>query len=212
VVQIAGKPKDSLPAAIRSQLIFFMTPVLVFGALVVLRLSWWALMKCLSACARNSRGDCVTPGRVRIVTPSPLRVLACKLPVTVLVIVFFSYPTLLRTALRFFACLPIDSASPGSLVKLLSHKQGYLTMDLTQECWAGWHKAWTLGLGVPAVFLTCVVIPVGLFWLLKANEGRADELRFRQHYGFLYTSYTATTGHRSYGLRLWQVFTGRQYC
>lgn len=106
-----------------------------------------------------------------------------------MVVLFFGYPTLLRTSLRFLACLPIDSAVPGSLVKLLSHKQGYLMIDPNQECYAGWHRGWAFGVGIPTVLLMYVVIPVGLFWLLKANQHRAGELRFRETFGFLYRNY-----------------------
>lgn len=195
VVPLTGKPKDNLPTAIRAQLIFLVTPFLVLAAIVLLRLLWWALMWCVSGVVRSCRGSsggCVNPRFVKAVTPSPLRLLARKLPLTVLVVLFFAYPTLLRTGLRFFACLPLDSPTRASVntnnstVPLLTHKAGYLTMDLNQECWVGWHRSWTIGVGVPTVLITCVLMPVGLFWLLKANAARADELRFRETYGFLY--------------------------
>lgn len=59
-------------------------------------------------------------------------------------------------------------------------------MDMEQPCFMGWHRKWALGLGVPTVFTFALLIPVGMFWLLKANAGRATELRFREHFGFLY--------------------------
>jgi hypothetical protein len=189
MAQYARAPRDKLPGAIRMQLVMYMAVVLVFAAVVVLRLLWWVSMHGVSSVVRNTSSGCVSPGCVKKIQPSTFRSLLRKLPVTVLVVLFYAYPTLLRTSLMFFACMPIDSASPGSLVKLLSHKGGYFAMDLTQECWAGWHRTWALGLGIPSLILTCVVIPVGMFWLLKANAPRLDELKFREHFGFLYRNY-----------------------
>jgi hypothetical protein len=189
MAQYARAPRDKLPGAIRMQLVMYMAPVLVFCAVVVLRLLWWAFMHGVSSVVRNTSSDCVTPRCVKLFQPSTFRSLLRKIPVTVLVVLFYAYPTLLRVSLMFFACMPIDSASPGSLVKLLSHKHGYFMMDLTQECWVGWHRPWALGLGIPSLILTCVVIPVGMFWLLKANASRLDELKFREHLGFLYRNY-----------------------
>lgn len=62
-------------------------------------------------------------------------------------------------------------------------------IDPNQECYAGWHRGWAFGVGIPTVLLMYVVIPVGLFWLLKANQHRAGELRFRETFGFLYRNY-----------------------
>lgn len=46
-----------------------------------------------------------------------------------------------------------------------------------------------VGTSIPAAFCTCVVVPVGLFWLLKAQAASANEQSFREHFGFLYRNY-----------------------
>lgn len=113
---------------------------------------------------------------------------------TLLVTAFFAYPTLVRGALSFFACLPIDVAGkqPHPEYAIRNHTAGYWVSAVQQECFAGWHRSWALGFGLPAVLVLCLGVPVGLFaflWRSKAKNRTADAT-FQEHYGFLFRNYT----------------------
>ena len=78
---------------------------------------------------------------------------------------------------------------PPGATALLNHTAGYWLSDITQQCFAGYHKGWALGLGVPFVLLWCVVIPVAMGVGLSLCQTKADTDSFREHFGFLYRSY-----------------------
>lgn len=200
-----------LPRAMQLQLFTILAPLLVFAAVCLLALLWWGLRRlpsaaaahCGSCCnpphAEASYGRCCTPRAFCTrVKPVTFRQLLRKLPVTALIVAFYAYPSLLRASLSFFACLrvdapPADGSIPldpdGNPVRLLSHPHGYSILDIQQACFVGWHRGWALGLGIPAVLITCLGVPLGLLWLLKAKAASADDPAFREHWGFLYRNY-----------------------
>jgi hypothetical protein len=117
-----------------------------------------------------------------------------KLPVTLLVLAYYTYPTLLRASLGFFACMRIDRVPPEVLLPagataLLNHTAGYWVSDIQQQCFAGYHKGWALGLGLPSILLWCVAVPFAMGLGLYLCRAKADEDSFRKHFGFLYRSY-----------------------
>jgi hypothetical protein len=116
-----------------------------------------------------------------------------KLPVTVLVLVYYAFPTLLRASLSFFACLRIDEPLavdvPYGVTATLTHRWGYWVSAIEQQCFAGYHLGWALGLGLPSVLLWCVVVPVAMGVGLYMCRSRADSDSFREHFGFLYRTY-----------------------
>lgn len=116
-----------------------------------------------------------------------------RLRVAAIVVVFFAYPTLVKASLSFFACLKIDYSSnkndPFPEYAVKNHAAGYWVSDIQQECFAGWHRAWAFGLGIPAVALFCVGMPVGLWLFMWRNSDRAAEPTFQQHYGFLFRNF-----------------------
>jgi hypothetical protein len=114
-----------------------------------------------------------------------------KLPVALLVVTFYAYPTLLRASLSFFACLQIDrlpELTSGATAPL-NHTLGYWVSDINQQCFAGYHKGWALGLGVPSVLLWCIAVPAAMGVGLFLCRAKADTDSFREHCGFLYRSY-----------------------
>jgi hypothetical protein len=180
---------SELPKAMQLQLVQFLAPSLVFVALVVLQLLLWALRKTASAAIRRSNSQlCLQAQNCQAVAqPLQLRESLRKLPLAALMVAYYAYPTLLRASLSFFACLRIDAPTgEHGLTTLLAHPHGYSILDIRQECFAGWHKDWALGLGVPAAFLTCIGVPAGLLWLLKSHASMVDNQAFREHFGFLY--------------------------
>jgi hypothetical protein len=118
-----------------------------------------------------------------------------KLPVIGMVLGFYSYPTLVRVALSFFACLDIDkllsalSNVPAGATAPLSHKWGYWVSSIDQQCFSGYHLRWSLSLGLPFVLLWCVLVPVGIGVGLSKCKHRATNASFREHFGFLYRTY-----------------------
>jgi hypothetical protein len=183
----ASRKHSRVPRAIQLQLVQFLAPVLVLLALFVLQLLWWGVRRCLAAATVGSTSkSCVQLQAVA--KPPLLRECLRVMPLAALMVVYYAYPTLLRASLSFFACLHIDSPNLGTGVAVLAHVYGYSVLDIQQECFTGWHKRWTLGLGLPAVLVTCVIVPVGLLWLLK-SRAKLDEQAFREHFGFLYRNY-----------------------
>ena len=116
------------------------------------------------------------------------------LTVTFLVVLFYFYPGLVRTAFSFFACMMIDDTSstskdpyPQFAVANASH--GYWVFDAQQECWQGWHLSWSLALGVPCLLLFCLGVPLGLGFALWQARFALDVPESRHPLGFLYCNY-----------------------
>lgn len=179
-------PSDLLPLAMRRQLVYFLAPIGVFVAVVLLQslgfAVWRGTVRVLYRGSRRVRHDGFAAG---------CRSLLHKLPVTALVVMFYAYPTLLRAALGFFACMRIDSGpgSPYAVAPPLNHSLGYWVSDIQQPCFTGYHRGWALGLGAPAMLLLCICVPFATGLGLWLNRKRADEPGFRDHFGFLYRSY-----------------------
>jgi hypothetical protein len=179
-------PRVVLPIAIMRILVYILAPVVTL--VMVLALEWltWAVRRWLLPMAwQPKQGDVVrhTSQLVR------------KLPVTVMVLGYYSYPTLARVAFSFFACLDIDkplsalSDVPVGATAPLSHRWGYWVSSIDQKCFAGYHLGWSLGLGVPFVLLWCVLVPVAMGVGLYLSKGRVNDASFREHFGFLYRTY-----------------------
>jgi hypothetical protein len=197
------KSSVSLPLAIQRQLVPFIGAVAVWLVVLVVQLLWGigaGMAKCCSSgCFRHGSRGVTQPQqrRGRSVGAGsrfmqPLKRVWDMLPLTSLVCLFYAYPSLLRAALGFFACLSVDvinSSSATVTVPPMAHPRGYFVGDTRALCFEGWHRVWALGLGLPAVLLLCVGVPGGLFWVLKANKSRAAGFSFRRHFGFLFCSF-----------------------
>jgi hypothetical protein len=179
--------RKSIPMAIQRLLVYFLAPV--FTLVLVLALQWlaWAVQFWLVPLWK--------PRGVAGIAQGPLQLLLRKLPVTLLVLVYYAYPLLLRASLSFFACLSIDKPLgafanvPAGATALLSHTWGYWVSSIQQECFAGYHLRWAMGLGLPSVLLWCLVVPVAMGVGLYVCRHRADSASFREHFGFLYRTY-----------------------
>lgn len=111
---------------------------------------------------------------------------------TLLVTAFYAYPTLAKAGLSFFACLHIDDPSkqPHLDYSIRNHTAGYFVGAIDHECFVGWHRSWALGLGLPALLVLCVGVPVGMFAFMWCNKARTADASFQEHYGFLCRNYT----------------------
>ena len=184
---------SKLPLPLQRQLSYFVGAVVVAFACVVLLL----LLLLLHLCNRVWRKWIVMPAAGRRQQAPQLHFWS-RLRVTLLVTAFFAYPTLVRAALGFFACLRIDDASrqPYPEYSIQDHTRGYWVSAMQQECLAGWHRPWALGFGLPSVLVLCVGVRVGLFVFLMCNKTKTSDAAFCEHYGFLFRNYTnSSPGH-----------------
>lgn len=173
------------PQAVQRQLMMLLTaPVSVLIAVMLLIcFSHWLQRLWVAVTAKASRGRA-----------KPSLHLWGRLRVASLVVLFYAYPTMVKAALSFFACLRIDDPSklpfPESEYAIRNHTAGYWVSAIQQECFVGWHKAWALGLALPATLILCIGVPGGLLLFLWRNRSYAADAAFREHYGFLYRNYT----------------------
>jgi hypothetical protein len=185
-----------LPLAIQRQLVLFLAPVCMLLVVVLLQwLSWVVVCKLVPLFRQPREGAGSIPPRRSQSQGAGSWVLLRKLPVTVMVLVYYAFPTLLRAALSFFACLKVDeplsalTGVPVGVTATLTHRWGYWVSAIEQQCFSGYHLRWALGLGLPSVLLWCVVVPVALGVGLYMCRNRADSETFREHFGFLYRTY-----------------------
>jgi hypothetical protein len=179
-------PHVALPIAILRILVYILAPVLTLVLVLVLEWLTWAVRRWLMPLVRKPKegGDVLRA-----------LLLVRKLPVTVMVLGFYSYPTLVRVAFSFFACLDIDkplsalSDVPAGATAPLSHKWGYWVSAIDQKCFSGYHLGWSLGLGVPFLLIWCVLVPMAMGVGLRMCKDRSNHPSFREHFGFIYRTY-----------------------
>jgi hypothetical protein len=178
-------PQGRLPLAVQRQLVYFLAPVFVLLAVVALLWLSWAMGRWLLPLVWQPEKGA---------DQQPAKLIMRKMPVALLVMTFYAYPTLLRASLSFFACLRINRVPPEvqlppGAAAPLNHTLGYWVSDISQQCFAGYHKAWALGLGLPSTLLWCIAVPVAMGVGLFLCQDKADRDSFREHFGFLYRSY-----------------------
>ena len=188
---------SAVPPAMQRQLINFISPV-VLACVVVLLLLVVSVAVRVCSCRRCCRAHRGTHHRIPVVIR--------QLPVVAVVVLFYSYPMLVKASLSFFACVRIDDSSKGPYAQyaVLSHPAGYWLYDMSQECFVGWHKTWALAFGLPAVLVLCVGVPVGLAAFMHTKRTAAAAPAFRESFGFLFRNYTSN---RMYWEAVWAAQT-----
>ena len=176
---------SSLSIAMQRQLVYFLAPVFVMLAVVALLWLWWAFGRWVVPLVWRPKENATVQPALSVVR---------KLPVTLLVCMFYAFPTLCRASLSFFACMRIDRLPPdvrlsSGATAPLNHTHGYWVGNITQECFAGYHTGWAFGLGLPSILLWCIAVPVAMGVGLFLCRAKADEDSFREHFGFLYRNY-----------------------
>jgi hypothetical protein len=96
-------PQDKLPLAVQRQLVYLLAPLFVWLAVMVLQWLAWAVVRWVVPMVWRPKEGA---------SQQPALLVVRKLPVTLLVLAFYAYPTLLRVSLGFFACLSIDRLPP----------------------------------------------------------------------------------------------------
>jgi predicted outer membrane repeat protein len=126
-----------------------------------------------------TRSPCRAPGH-----PHPSRTLSASsavhvLAVSFLVVLFFFYPTYLRSSFSFFACKKLDDVGPLSpdpykQYAVANATYGYWVPEMHQPCWEGWHKVLALAVGVPSLLLFCLGVPACVGLILYFNRHNID--------------------------------------
>jgi hypothetical protein len=88
----------------------------------------------------------------------------CRMQLITLAAVFFFYPSLVRTCLQVFVCLPVHS---GDTTTGITHKwAGYANM----QCGTGAHAVLRPTVGIIGVLFVCLGMPVGMAVLLLRSS------------------------------------------
>jgi hypothetical protein len=118
------------------------------------------------------------------------------------VVVFFYLPSTVRTILSLFACVPVDVAVSEPYVA--NAVGSYWLYDMSQQCYKGYHRLWSIGLGLPLLVLVFVLLPGGILFLLLRNQQLLNHPSFLSTYGYLYRSYKT---HVCWFEAVWVCFT-----
>eukprot|EP00947_MAST-08B_sp_MAST-8B-sp1_P003809 g3809.t1 len=163
-----------------------LTAALLPVSAVLLISIFWRLRTPLAACIVRScgaaRGRCKRNFAVYLaITPKEARQNARIANVMVL---FVIHLMMVRTALDFFVCKDIakESSCPGDKIK-------FLEADPTVRCWEGDHTLWALGLGLPMLLVYGGGIPASAFAILYHRRKKLQEVKCKEVYGFLYSSF-----------------------
>jgi hypothetical protein len=117
--------------------------------------------------------------------------------VVLLVVAYYFFPSFVKQALSWYACYPIDDPVlmhsmqiPYPKFATADARHGYWILDMQQPCWEGWHRDWGWGLGFPCVIIFCIGAPAAVWLVLWTNKSNLTQRQFKQHFGFLYHSYS----------------------
>eukprot|EP00882_Tetradesmus_deserticola_P012860 GHRQ01013628.1.p1 GENE.GHRQ01013628.1~~GHRQ01013628.1.p1 ORF type:complete len:755 (+),score=199.59 GHRQ01013628.1:639-2903(+) len=171
---------SAVPLAMQRQLLYLLTPVIMMLALGLVYSAAWIVLALVRHAKRR-------PGSCTMAAFSAW--MRMRLPVIVLVVLFFYFPSLVRVSWSLFACFSVDQPGEGPYPQYLVKPGAFFTLDMSQQCWQGWHKQWALGLGIPLVVIFCLGVPAGIALLLWRNRHRTQLPDFRQHCGFLYRTF-----------------------
>eukprot|EP00347_Sterkiella_histriomuscorum_P016874 403351514 len=94
--------------------------------------------------------------------------------VSCIVLLFAIHPTITRMTSSLFFCMELDT------------NEYWLQTDLEISCWGGSHLKWSLGIGIPAILLWVIGIPIMGFLYLKRNQQRLDDSIFFEKYKIIY--------------------------
>jgi hypothetical protein len=158
----------ALPASAQRVLFYVVLPVAVLVVLLLLEVMLTKLVK------------------KRVVTAAARMV--DRLASVGMVVVFFFLPSMLRTVFGLFVCITLDSPvlSPYSAKAV----GAFWVYDVSTHCFsAGWHRALSLGMGIPLMLLLCFGLPSAIILITVTNRGRLHDPAFARHWGFLTQPY-----------------------
>eukprot|EP00878_Enallax_costatus_P032389 GHUV01035594.1.p1 GENE.GHUV01035594.1~~GHUV01035594.1.p1 ORF type:complete len:273 (+),score=53.44 GHUV01035594.1:58-819(+) len=86
-----------------------------------------------------------------------------------------------------FACITIDQPTAAPYVAAAVGR--YWIYDTGAVCYSGYHRAWSLALGIPLLMCLCFLLPAYMLGVVVVNWKRLHEQPVRQQFGFLYRPY-----------------------
>ncbi|CAM9241752.1 unnamed protein product, partial [Heterosigma akashiwo] len=96
---------------------------------------------------------------------------------TIVVMLFVLYPALVKKTFTLFTCVPMKADAM------------YLEIDLDFQCFTQRHTLWICFLGIPALALYVIGIPLVAMNTLRRHKKDLDELHFKCRFNFLYDGY-----------------------
>jgi hypothetical protein len=158
-----------LPVSVQRVVFYISMPVVMLAVLLLLEAT-------VLRAARKRR------------TAAPIASTSNRLGSNAIVVMFFFLPGVLRTVFGFFACVPLDK--PVDPPYTAAAVGSYWVYDVSVICFGtSWHRALSLGLGLPLALLLCVGLPAAIIFITVSNRQRLDDATFRRHWGFLTRSY-----------------------
>ncbi|MEW5306586.1 MAG: hypothetical protein WDW36_009041 [Sanguina aurantia] len=121
-----------------------------------------------------------------------LQALARFLPMILVVVVFFFYPSAVQSLLEIFDCVVIDSGAPSSpLMARADLSYGlFWRQDYSQQCYVGAHNTLAMALGVPGLVLLAVGWPlICAVWLYTKTNKLYTDPALIGTFGFLFEGY-----------------------
>jgi hypothetical protein len=100
---------------------------------------------------------------------------------------FFFLPSIARSLFSLFACVPIDE--PASSPFVAEAVGSFWALDLNMQCWTGYHRVFSLGVGVPLLLLVCVGLPACILYKTLSYRHMLNNAHVIKHYGFLFRAY-----------------------
>jgi hypothetical protein len=177
---LAGLGGLHVPLAMKRQLVYLFTPFAMMLALAFVYSFAWSVSAVVHYAKR----------RYSLCSLAAFNAwMGARMPIIVLVVLFFYFPSLVRVSWSLFACFPVDQPGEGPYPQYQVKPGVFFTLDMSQQCWQGWHKTWALALGIPLVTIFCLGMPAGVGLLLWHNRHRTHLPDFRQHCGFLYRTF-----------------------
>lgn len=104
-----------------------------------------------------------------------------------IVAMFFFTPFYTRTVLHLFACVQLDEPrKPPEQPQAVGQ---FWVGDMNQQCQQGYHKVWSLALGLPLALFFCFVLPVAIALFTWRNRRKLSTPSFQSRFSFLTRSY-----------------------
>eukprot|EP00736_Rhodelphis_marinus_P000669 Rmarinus@m.14180 len=95
---------------------------------------------------------------------------------TMIVVVFFLYPTITMELFQLFACKTVDGTN-------------YMLYSMDKECYGEDHRNELMSVGLPCLIFYVVGIPLVMFWILHQNRQKLDNKEVQMMLGFLFLGF-----------------------
>ncbi|GMH32199.1 hypothetical protein BSKO_00033 [Bryopsis sp. KO-2023] len=110
--------------------------------------------------------------------------------VTVISIIFFTYPGITDILLSFFSCPQLDDGRVANPYFANTRSSGrFWSEDYDMKCYEGSHLFLVLAIGLPGIVLFSLGVPLWSALFLRRHKEKLHDEAFLGSYGFLYEEY-----------------------